>query len=85
MNIEKLNQANKLVENITEFEQAKLSLENLLQNYNESPGSVACIKMYYGNGKNQEAEVLFGIECIKKSIDEYQKLIDYTKQELENL
>ncbi len=85
MTAETLKKGNDLLKNIEELEKCKEELENLLTILNKTPGSVTYLKVYFGNGKNSEAKVIFGVECIEKSIVEYQNLINFNEKEFENL
>lgn len=85
MTPEILKRGNDILNRIEELEKCKEELENLLTILNKTPGSVTYLKVYFGNGKNSEAKVIFGVECIEKSIIEYQNLIDFNIKEFENL
>jgi hypothetical protein len=85
MTAETLKKGNDLLKNIEELKNCKEKLENLLKGYHQIPGSIIYLKVFFGNKRDSEAEVIFGVECIEKSIVEYQNLINFNEKEFENL
>ncbi len=86
MDIEKLNQANKLVENITEFENAKLILKQSLKDVKRNSwyfqSGYICVR---NSLKLLEIPEHLTIEAIEKSITYYENEIAESQKQLNEL